>query len=207
MRITQITINFTETCNLGDYSNTKPSVELTAILDAGDDVQAVLGELVATAKGVIHDKIDDELERVDKPPKYWQGDRYDVIYSHTTRFVAIVPAATITQLDGGYYHDVRGVRYPAAKTSAIRKRSDISNSGDVALFDSFTWEEAISALREYTTEQNRLYEQKQQERRAKEEAERQRQKAEWEARRRKELDEEEDDDFEDEEEDDADNLG
>lgn len=193
MRITQITVNFTETCNLGDYSNTKPSVELTATLDAGDDVQAVLGELVATAKSVIHDKIDDELERVDKPPKYWSGERYDVIYSMTTRFVAIVPAATITQLDGGFYHYQEGVRYPAAKKAALRKFSQLGTEGakGATYFDCTTYEHFMtnfdSALRDYTTEQNRLYEQKQQERRQAEKAERQRRYDEWESGRRREV--------------------
>lgn len=203
MHITQITINFTETCTLGDYSNTKPSVELTAILDAGDDVQAVLGELVATAKSVIQDKIDEELERVGKPPKYWTGERYDVIYSHTARFVAVVPAESITQLDGGYYSYVEGVRYSTAQKAALKKRSQIGGSEPVALFDSYAPADTIDALRAYTTEQNRIYEQKQQERRQAEEENRRRQEAEWEARRRRELDEEkEDGDDEDSEEED-----
>lgn len=209
MRITQITIGFTETVNLGDYSNTKPSVELTALLDAGDDVPTVIDELVATAKSVIHEKVDDELERVEKPPKYWAGARYDVIYSHTTKFVAIVPAATITQLDGGFYTDVKGVRYQAAQKAAIRKQSDIGHAETTEFFDCVAFDHFLTdfttALREYTTEQNRLYEQRQQERRQAEAAERQRQYDEWEARRRREVvedDEDEDDEDEDDEADD-----
>lgn len=202
MRITQITINFTETCNLGDYSNTKPSVELTAILDASDHVIDVLQELVATAKSVIHEKVDEELERVGKPPKYWDRERYDVIYSHTTRFVAIVPADTIDQLDGGFYHIAEGVRYPAAQKAANRKRGQIGASDFVELFDCTLGDFVLPELYEHTTEQNRLYEQKQQERRQAEETERQRREAEREAPRRKVLAEEEDDDFEEDDDDD-----
>ena len=61
MRITRIVLNFTETCNLGDYSNTKPSLELMADLEPGDDVQTVISQLSDIAKGTLRAKIDEEL--------------------------------------------------------------------------------------------------------------------------------------------------
>lgn len=204
MRITQVTVNFSETCNLGDYSNTKPSIELTALLDAGDDVYGVLDSLVAIAKRVLHDKIDEELERVSKPPKYWDGQRWDVIYSHTTQFVAIVPAATITQLDGGFYHYLGEVRYPAAQKAAQTKLGHIAN----AAFYDCRDPSSLHALRVYATEQNLVYEQRQAEKRRLQEEDRRRQIPEWEARQRgmpeeeAEEDEDEDDEqsFEDDDE-------
>lgn len=192
MHITQITLNFTETCNLGDYSNTKPAIELTASLDAGDDVHAVIDDLASTAKKVIYEKIDDELEKVGKPPKYWEGQKWDVIYSHTTQLVAIVPAATIFQLDGGFYHYLEGVRYPAAQKAAQIKLGHIGNTEKAAFFDcSITT--SIDALRAYATEQDQLYKQKQQERR---EAEERQQRDEWAARHRQAHEDEDGDDDE-----------
>ena len=82
MRITRIVLNFTETCNLGDYSNTKPSLELMADLEPGDDVQAVIGQLSTIAKETLRAKIDEELEVVGKSPKYYQGPLYSVYMSH-----------------------------------------------------------------------------------------------------------------------------
>lgn len=176
MRITQITVNFAETCNLGDYSSTKPSIELTALLDVSDDVHAVIDELINTAKTVLHAKIDEELELVGKSPKYWAGDRYDVIYGRTIRFAAIVPAASVTQLDGGFYSAIENVRYPAAREAARRQLSR-GGDADVAFFDCAVTT-SVDELRAYVTEQNAIHEQRQAERRRREEEERQRQ-AEW----------------------------
>ncbi|MBX3014837.1 MAG: hypothetical protein KF832_25175 [Caldilineaceae bacterium] len=201
MHITQITINFSETCNLGDYSNTKPSVELTAQLDVTDDVHVVLDELVTTAKGVIHEKIDNELERVGKPPKYWDGERYDVIYSYRNQFVAIVPAATISQLDGGFSRYLEGVRLPAAQQAAQIQLGHVGNSEAVEFFDcSLTADTA--ALRSYATEKNAIYEQEEQKRRQREEEERRQRQAAWEAKYQTSDEEDEDEEEEDEEEED-----
>ncbi|MGE3487932.1 MAG: hypothetical protein AB7L09_24695 [Nitrospira sp.] len=191
MRITQITLNFTETCNLGDYSNTKPSIELTALLDAGDDVQVVIDELVTRAKSVIHDKIDEELEKVDRAPKYWKGDRYDVIYSLRTNMVAIVPQASISQLDGGFYSAADGVRYEAARGRAKGRARD---NRDVRVFDCADGD--LTELIAYTTERNQAYEQAQVERRQREAEESRQRQAEWDAQRQMpevEEDEEEED--------------
>lgn len=195
MRITQVTLNFTETCNLGDYSNTKPSIELTALLDAGDDVHVVIDELVATAKSVIHDKIDEELEKVDRAPKYWKGDRYDVIYALRTNMVAIVPQDSIAQLDGGFYHAGRGVRYEAAKGRAKERARDNRNA---RLFDCADGD--FTELVAYTTERNQAYEQQQEERRQREEEQHRKRQAEWEAQRQMAEVEEDDADVFDEDE-------
>ncbi|MGP1667547.1 MAG: hypothetical protein ACTS5I_16925 [Rhodanobacter sp.] len=91
MRITQISVTCTETCNLGDYSNTKPSIELHAQLDATDHPTDVISELIAIAKTYLHAEIDKELIAVSKPPKYYTGQRFDYIVSSRYKFGAVVP--------------------------------------------------------------------------------------------------------------------
>lgn len=94
MRITRIVLNFTETCNLGDYSNTKPSLELMADLEPGDDVQAVIDQLSTIAKETLRAKIDEELEMVGKSPKYYAGPLYSVYMSGRYNYLLIAPAGT-----------------------------------------------------------------------------------------------------------------
>lgn len=166
MRITQVTINFTETCNLGDYSNTKPSIEIQALLEAGDDVHAVIDELVTTAQAVIHEKIDAELERVDKPVKYSTDPLYDVIYSSRTNLVAIVPAGPAQQFDGGYYPAALGIRYAAAFRRANQQLKQMNSS--TVLFDCNGVAPTLDSLAAYATEKRQL-----------EDAKREREQAEW----------------------------
>lgn len=92
MRITQISVNITETCNLGDYSNTKPSIELTAQLDATDDPVAVLESLISMAKSHVHTAVDLERLAVGREPKYYTGPVFACLNSIRYNFYAIVPA-------------------------------------------------------------------------------------------------------------------
>ena len=178
MRISEITICFTETCNLGDYSNTKPSVELKAVLEPGDDVGAVVAQLTRTAKSVIHDKIDEELELASKPVKYFQGVRYDVIYASRTGIVAIVPMGSVRQLDGGFYHAARGIRYAAAVRVAEQQLDQMPSPS--RCFDCNIL--PLSDLTEYATAQNQAYEEREAERRRQRDEDQRRSRAEWEAK-------------------------
>lgn len=92
MRITQISVNITETCNLGDYSNTKPSIELSAQLDATDDPAMVLESLINMAKEHVHAAVDLERLAVGREPKYYTGPVFACLNSSRYNFYAIVPA-------------------------------------------------------------------------------------------------------------------
>lgn len=91
MRITQISINFSETCNLGDYSNTKPAIELTAQLEATDDPVTVLQELIGLAKEHLHKEIDKELSIVGRELKYYKGPKFAAVASERYKFYGVVP--------------------------------------------------------------------------------------------------------------------
>lgn len=195
MRITQISLSFTETCNLGDYSNTKPSIELTALLDAGDDVHAVINELVTKAKGVIHEKVDEELELANRSVKYYAGPTYDVVYSYGTKWAAIIPADfELAKLPGRSTFALKKVRHAAAVRRAKRELRELPEGA--CLFDCSDGD--INALIAYDTEQQAHNDAAAAERRRLDEEAIARRKAEWEAQQRP-TDEEEEDDEEDEE--------
>ncbi len=188
MRITQVTVDFTETCNIGDYSNTKPSIELTAVLDAADDVHVVIEDLVTLAKGVLHEKIDEELELVGRAPKYWAGPRFNVIQGPNTNFVAIVPSGSTLKLDGGSFIQALRLRDKAARQLAMQLLTDEEQQFfDCTLVDTQTMN--MQALSDYAKAQYQAYQQRVEEQRRRQEEERRQREAAWAARRQAEEDE------------------
>jgi hypothetical protein len=83
MNITQITVSYGETQSLPEYSNVKPAITLTATIDedeSPDNAEAVLWE---RAKESVHNQVDLALEANDKPAKYSQEPRYQVMATYT----------------------------------------------------------------------------------------------------------------------------
>lgn len=128
MRITQISVTCTEMCNLGDYSNTKPSIELTAQLDATDHPTDVLSELILIANTYLHAEIDKELIAVSKPPKYYSGPRFAYITSSRYKFSAVVPMGQ---------HRMPHTYHPLANTTrdAALAEANASVEKDYVFFD------------------------------------------------------------------------
>lgn len=204
MRITQISINFTETCNLGDYSNTKPSVELTALLEPGDDPHAVLDELTGMAKETLHAKIDDELELVGRSPKYYQGPLFEVVYGYHYRYVAVLPVGQRKKLSGFSNNTTGGEqRYEAALKHALVKRQEIESDGDPCeFFDCANGD--LTFFLSWLENAKANYDKRQEERRQQAEAERQRREEEWRQQQAARVEETDDEDFYDEDDEDED---
>lgn len=91
MEISKIKVKFGMTQNLGDYSNCRPDVEFSARLNHDDDVIVAVDNLVTLVKMKVHDLIDDELERVDRSPKYFEGPLFMVAYSTVRNCIVIYP--------------------------------------------------------------------------------------------------------------------
>lgn len=89
MKVTQIEFEFGMTQNLGDYTNTRPSIKLVAELTEGDDPDQVLGELRHYAIGVVHNIVDNELEAAGRQVKYHTGPLYRVWYSEKRQCVVL----------------------------------------------------------------------------------------------------------------------
>ncbi|MCB8942517.1 MAG: hypothetical protein H6658_01955 [Ardenticatenaceae bacterium] len=92
MRYKTVGLKFGMTQNLGDYTNTRPEVELVAELSDDDDVHQALGELSGLATTTVHNLVDDELEFAGREVKYSTEQLYQVRYSKLRRCVVIFPA-------------------------------------------------------------------------------------------------------------------
>ena len=62
MKVTHIEVEFGMTQNLGDYTNTRPSVKLTAELSEDDKPDLALYHLAVLARTAVQEIVDDELE-------------------------------------------------------------------------------------------------------------------------------------------------
>lgn len=60
-QIKQITVEYAYTFNLGNYSNVKPTVTLTAELSEGDDPELVILDLQKQARLAVQEEIDATL--------------------------------------------------------------------------------------------------------------------------------------------------
>lgn len=59
--IKQITVEYTCTYNLGNYSSVKPTVTITAELSEDDDPELVILDLQEQARQAVHEEIDAAL--------------------------------------------------------------------------------------------------------------------------------------------------
>jgi hypothetical protein len=81
MKRTTITVPYTRTQNLGDYSNVKPGIVLGAELEEGDDYEACKAQLLAEARATVEEEIDRALEASDQPAKFSAVVRYRLLYT------------------------------------------------------------------------------------------------------------------------------
>jgi hypothetical protein len=82
MKITQITVSYGETQSLPEYSNVKPAITLTGMLDEGDDAAAVEADLWLQAKLSVREQIDLALEANGKAAKWSEEPRYQVMQTY-----------------------------------------------------------------------------------------------------------------------------
>lgn len=128
MEITTITVRYGRTANLGNYSNCRPEVELTADVSTLDEPERVTRLLLDEARARVLAIVDEDREAEDLPAKYdTDSPRYDVLASRgnsyrytplTPSIVAIVPAGTAEPDD--YYVVLHGLRRAHAERVAAR---------------------------------------------------------------------------------------
>lgn len=70
MQIKQITVTYSYTFNLGNYSSIRPEVSLTADLAEGDEPEQARRELLQTAQAQVEESIDHELIRLNRHPHF-----------------------------------------------------------------------------------------------------------------------------------------
>jgi hypothetical protein len=81
MERTRITIGLSLTYNLGNYSNARPSIEIEAALNAGEDVEAAKARLRDECRAYVEGVIDDALEADGQRARFSADPRYKVLAS------------------------------------------------------------------------------------------------------------------------------
>lgn len=160
MPVREVTVEYTITQNLGDYTNAKPSVRLVLDVPEGEAYAPdVLEELMAQARATVQAEVDAALEANDRPARYSDEPRYDV-YSVSSsvqhRLTLIVPTRFV--LEKHLHRVLRGARLQHARWAAATTYDseemelvDASADGAVAARALAAWterEDALQAARE-----------------------------------------------------------
>lgn len=131
MQITEITVSYGLTQSLPEYCNVKPMVTLKATVAEGEDVADVRAQLFEQARLYVEEEVDLALEANDRPARYSNEPRYQVIATRQSRsygdpdwvplenVVAIIPAGLPLPEGTDWHHAQRsysseGVRYKHA---------------------------------------------------------------------------------------------
>lgn len=104
MKVTSVEFEFGMTQNLGDYTNTRPSVKLVAEVDEDDDPSKVLDDLMGRAILAVHHIVDEELEAAGRQVKYYRGPLYRVWHSELRRCVVITEAEDEPPIEENWKH-------------------------------------------------------------------------------------------------------
>lgn len=91
MEILEIKVKYGMTQNLGDYTNCRPEIEVSARLTAGDDVEETVLDLVKLARDQVREIVDDELEAAGHSPKYYNGQLFKVSRSEKRNCIVVYP--------------------------------------------------------------------------------------------------------------------
>lgn len=86
VNITQITVSYGETQSLPEYSNVKPNITLTAVLQNGDDPAEAEALLWQHARTAVQDQIDSALESCGRAAKYDPAPRYQLMKTYRDRW-------------------------------------------------------------------------------------------------------------------------
>jgi hypothetical protein len=102
MKITTITVGWSETCSLPEYNNVKPSLTLTAQIGEDEDAQAVVLLLMAEVKATVQAQVDQTLERFARSPRYYIGPQYQVLRKRNDETIFVIPIEVELPLTSDY---------------------------------------------------------------------------------------------------------
>lgn len=123
MHVKTITIGYGRTHSLPSYANVKPSLSLTADLDAGEDLHLVIATLEGQAIAHVHGRIDNELERAGYSPVFDKSPRYSLWKWHQREALVVLPAEqSIAELPGNWRrHGIcQNMRYHTVTDAACK---------------------------------------------------------------------------------------
>ncbi|MDD5367476.1 MAG: hypothetical protein PHQ40_00460 [Anaerolineaceae bacterium] len=127
MKIIEIRAGWEETCSLPEYCNVRPSVHYTATVEEGEDPIIYQENLLQMAKEQVRNQVDEALEMANRPPKYYQGQRAQIILSREHRTIVVLD--DMAEWPAGYtqsYEFERGLRPETALKKADEKAKGLS---------------------------------------------------------------------------------
>lgn len=93
MQVTEIKFTMGLTVNTGDYSNVRPELTATAVLDENDDHEQSIMELSQSVISHLHQIADSELQEHGQPPRYAKPETlYIAGADHKHKAIALYPA-------------------------------------------------------------------------------------------------------------------
>ncbi len=125
MHIESVTVGLSLTESLPDYCNVRPSLNVTARLEPGEDVAAVVAALDAQVRAYVEGQVDDALEASDRPPKYYQGQRCQLYLWQQRHALVILPAnVAVRDLPGKWVARSVEVRPATARRLAAQEATE-----------------------------------------------------------------------------------
>lgn len=128
MQIETVTVGLTLTQSLPDYNNVKPSLSLTARLEPGESVAAVVTDLHARVTAYCHDEVDAALEAADRPPRYFTGPLFRLFLWQQRNALVILPADVQALQAGVLPGDWRPLS-PPARLETVEQRALLQHQG------------------------------------------------------------------------------
>lgn len=119
MKITEVQAGWAETVSLPGYANARPSVAFSAVVEDDEDPEEIRRQLLETAKRIVRQEVDAVLMEHDRPPKYYDGPRYDVVESVERRAVVIVPSGASVPRD--FWIKCADLPLQAARAKALER--------------------------------------------------------------------------------------
>jgi hypothetical protein len=143
MKIESITVSYARTQSLSNYSNVKPHISLTAVIEEDDDFEEVQRSLLAECKAVVEGEIDNALEFDGESPKFFDGPLFQALRNPQRNCVLILPSAVSEPRERNWktadeWYRVTGspMRFETAYKAAVRA----SIEGDLILVNGATWD-------------------------------------------------------------------
>jgi len=125
MNIESVTVGLSLTESLPDYCNVRPSLNVTARLEPGEDAAAVVASLDAQVRAYVEGQVDDALEAAGRAPKYYHGPLYSLLFWRERHALVILPADVEHHtLPGKWYTQYDKARLETARRRAAREAAE-----------------------------------------------------------------------------------
>jgi len=99
MKITTVSVGLRRTESLPGYSNVSPSINFTAEVEENEIWSEVEAQLSELCQDYVENKIDQALETVGQPAKFYAGPRYTLLHWRTLNLLVIAPDEEAAKVD------------------------------------------------------------------------------------------------------------